>query len=632
MPPLTTTPKLTKPRTASYKPQPIDHWGLMPRDLPIFTWLMIREMLWDPTIRLGLAMREAPLHGAELAYREGENWQAGVKCENKIVALFVQKQLERFWKHDLAKVLRAQVWGWAGGEVTYKLNKLGQVEYAGLLQRASGDIRALELEGKQIGVRFRRIPATPKGYVDLRFPECFWHPFGAEDGSHYGNSVLRGCYSPWCDKYLDGMALDVRRLFMHKDAYGGVDISYPPGSMFVEGQGNITNQDIARQMASQVKAGGVTTRPSTCDANGHEQWVITRATIPANPQHILQYPKDLDVEILRGLEIPDDVLTSEGMTGAWAGKAVPQQAFYAGLDKWLTSLANDFQVQIAQPLIWWNFDQCPDFEIGFKPLAEQASEQSGDKEQGGGGPIVNPFAPVYQQMSLAEQAVGEGVLSATQLVKAARRVMRNGHHRNGYQRMASAHAPKGGVTLKGKRFVGGEFIPGATQEEVDKAAAEQSDEEPKAESSFTSHRKAWAAAVYTAVQQHFDTGKPVYITTTTKRWKLEPKHRDSLRFKDGIQLRNGKNWDRVQWQALETLAAYVGVPEPEIEDDISDETPADTTDEDAQNERWSKFVENHFDGQYAKAGKAMEAAGFADDKTDQFIAHLMSGPLDKPNA
>lgn len=421
--------KLGKPQTASYKPQPLDIWGLMPRDLPLFTWNMVRYMLWDQTIRLGLAMREAPIHSAEVAYKDGKDWVNGIKCDVPAIAQFVERQLQRFWTHDLRKILRAQIWGWAAGECLYRVNQAGQIEYDGLLQRSAADVRAMDLDGKQIGVRFRRIPKAKDGMVDLKFPECFWHAFMPEDGSFYGESVLKGPYSAWCDKYLDGGALDVRRLFMHADAYGGKLIRYPEGSTPVEENGGvryIPNLDIARQMVAQLKAGGVVTMPSKFDGtSGKPLWDLNWASSTADPKHILEYPKDLDVEMLRGLEIPDDVLTSEGMTGAWAGKAVPQQAFYAGLDRWLTLLASDFKRQIADPLVVANFGREFEYEISFKPLAEQASEQSGDKEKdgqpGGFTGQVNPFAPRYQ-MSL-EQAIGEGAVNAAQLVQGVRKAL-----------------------------------------------------------------------------------------------------------------------------------------------------------------------------------------------------------------
>ena len=86
---------------------------------------------------------------------------------------------------------------------------------------------------------------------------------------------------------MHGGALDVRRLFMHKDAYGGADITYPEGTVYIEGKGEVPNRDIARELAEQIVAGGVTARPAAYDEHGNELWKLTRATVPNKPEHIL---------------------------------------------------------------------------------------------------------------------------------------------------------------------------------------------------------------------------------------------------------------------------------------------------------------------------------------------------------
>lgn len=316
------------------------------------------------------------------------------------------------------------------------------------------------------------------GAVDLFMPSAFWHAYKPEAGSPYGFSVLFGAYSAWADKWLDGGALSVRRLFMHKDAYGGDTIYYPEGTINVDGRGEIPTRDVGREIVEQSMAGNVKTLPSTRDQNGNRMWEVERAETTGGAEHILQFPKDLDTEILRGIEIPDDVITAEA-TGAWQGKQVPMLAFYKGLEPWLTALVGDLVRQLLEPLVLVNFGRAEDFEVTAKSLAKQALEQSGAKEQPSpqGQPGQQPPAPPRQAMSLessrrrerrtAELSVGEAVLGAEQLVKAARRVMAERF------RMASARAPKGGVTINGVPYAGGKFIPGVSQEEVDKAAFKQ---------------------------------------------------------------------------------------------------------------------------------------------------------------
>lgn len=373
------------PVSGGYEPS-YHTWGTRPRDLPPFTFQTIQAMLMDPTVRLGLAMRAAPLFGVEFGKKQGDEWVEGVQCKNEAVGAFVHRQLLRIWS-ELDRIVSSQIWGWSAGEITYKLTDDNTVEIDALLPRHSTDCRALTRGGEPVGVQIKRV--QPHGVVDVYFPQSWWHSYNPPPGRLYGESALLGAYSPWADKWLNGGALDVRRLFMHKDAYGGADLAYPDGQMNIPGKGMVPCRDIAREIVEQIQAGGVTTRPSGTDANGVEMWKLTRATVPAAPTHILEYPKDLDGEILRGLEITDDVISADG-TGSWAGKRVPMAAFYNSLDRWVVSIIRDI-TPILQQLVVLNYGESVDFSIDHKPLAEQAMEQQGDAGQDDQQKPSSPF-------------------------------------------------------------------------------------------------------------------------------------------------------------------------------------------------------------------------------------------------
>lgn len=450
---------LGKPKTSDYRQFPLGSFR-QPRDLPVFSFETIRDMLIDPTVRLGLAMRAAPLSQVEFAFKSRGEWVPGVQADRPDVAKFVERQLRRIWKHELHKILTAQIWGWSAGEVTYRLVN-GKVEVDGFLHRFARDVFALQKDGQTKGVRFDRLGVGTKK-VDLRFPKAFWHAFDPESESPYGTSVLKGALSPWADKWLNGGALDVRRLFMHKDAYGGMVISYPPGTLGVKND-EVPNRDTAREMVEQAKAGEVITKPSVFDtATGKPLWEIEWARLPGSPQHILDYPKDLDVEILRGMEIPDDVLTSEG-SGAWQGKQVPMLAFYVNADRWLAQALRGVVTQQLEPLVLINWGRAEGFEVTTKPLAEQAMEQmkATDSNQAApqqdgqmppqqGMPQRNGQQPVrqgstfqrrkpglgQQRFSLddssdIEQLVGSEQVQAAYLVEAGRRLLMSMHPTNG---------------------------------------------------------------------------------------------------------------------------------------------------------------------------------------------------------
>lgn len=523
-----------KPKTSGYKPLN-HHWGAQPRDLPLFHSLYhVPLMMLEPTVRLGLAMRAGPLCQVEFAYKQGEEWKPGIESDDPMVAAFVERNLKRIWSNYIGGLLDAQKWGWAGAEVILKQTSGGMVEVAELLHRQANDTRPITSGGKVAGVRFLRIEGTDKGHVDLCFPYCLWHTYRPEPGQYFGGSICKGAFSPFWDKWMDGGALDVRRLFMHKDAYGGVDVSYPEGFTEIpisEGSletRSVPNGNIAREMAEQIKAGGVTTRPSDYSADGKEKWTITRANVPANPAHILTYPKDLDTEIYRGMEIPDDVLEStEGAGGAWAGKTVPQGAFYTGLELWLRDLIVCIKTQVLDHLVKLNFGRSVWYEITTKPLALQATEQQGKQPSGAQAPPQhgNPL-----MMSL--EAIGRG-LPAEPFVRGARKVRRVRMSRD-----------ESGHEHKGKGEGGGQFTKGSGGSEGD-AEGDFNERVIKAKANSEAARKAAIAAHGT---DKFDEAKRALSEAKFEETRLL---NEQDRRAAGVETKPGKTGEKTHFHALQ---------------------------------------------------------------------------------
>lgn len=412
----------TPAKTAGYEPAGNPSFWQRPRDLPLFSFLWIRMMLMEPTIRLGLKMRAAPLYAAEFAYKQGKEWTPGIQAERDEVGAFVLRTLQRIWAHHLGDLLQSQIWGWAGGEATWKLSEANLLEFVSYLPRRAEDVRCRVQEGEIKGVEIKRV--VGKGTVNLDMPRGFFTAYAPEAGDFYGTSALYGAFSPWADKWLNGGALDVRRLFMTKDAYRGSRRWYPDREYKLPNGQLIHARELMRMNVEQITSGGVETYPSEYDEHGNPLWKAEDAQVTANPAHILQYPKDCDGEMLRGMDIPDDVLSADN-SGSWEGKKVPMCAFYAGLDVWLAQVLRDVRKYNLDPIIKLNFGtKGTDYEIRTKPLAVQAMEQQGESKQdpaqqnGTGRP---PQIPLPQRMSLDPvEAVGEGVLSAAELAKAAR--------------------------------------------------------------------------------------------------------------------------------------------------------------------------------------------------------------------
>jgi hypothetical protein len=478
----------TRQHTHSYVHQ---DWYMHARDLPLFTFQTIREMLRDPQVRLCLAMRQAPIFGVEFAYIDGvgqdgkPTWVPGVKARNPIVAAWVQRQLQTIWNSYLPHLLASQTWGWAGGEVTLRLTESNLIEIDTLHPRHPKDIRMLELHssGDPWGIEVKNVAG--EGTVQLPFPYSYFVRFRPENGEKYSSSVLIGAYSPWADKWLNGAALDTRRLYMHKDAYGGMKVGYPSDQqVYVNGPDRdpVPARDVALQIAEQRYSGGTVVYPTDHDMNGNAKWTIDDATVASNPQHILQYPKDLDNEIRQGLEIPDGAISNDG-SGAWEGKSIPLAAFFSGLDTWVTQILCDIR-KTLDPLVLLNWGTAEEYEITHKPLGLQAMEQQGAKRDGNGA--MGPMDPMQQQQMDQQSdpyrmsidpvaAVGRGALKAVDVVKAARTAL-------GYDTdittMAAMRAPKGyskdnPLVINNKPYVGGMYIPG---DQLEHATGEQMEE------------------------------------------------------------------------------------------------------------------------------------------------------------
>lgn len=408
---------LLRKQTMHYRPQQ-SHYFRQLRDLPPLTWYWVEQMLATPEIRLGLRMRAAPVIGAEFAYKAGKQWVPGIQASSPEVSKWALRQMERLWRGDMIKLLESQTYGWSAGEVCYRMDRdFGTIEIEGLMIRHALDCLALERDGELAGVRFKNCPGV--GQVDLPFPKSVWHVYDPVGESPYGYPVLRGAFSPWMDAYGNGGGHDVRRLFMHKDAYGGMRIGYPPDAMNVAGKGETPNANIAREIAEQRKSGGVITYPLIVK-DGAKQWEIEEAQVASNPAHILQYPKDLKTEIFNGLDIPDDVLTSEE-GGAWKGKQVPMQAFYCGLNLWANRLLRHWVEQVLLPTARYNFGKDVRLQVTIKPLDEQAM----DKQTSGNVLAPSSLMPRPEQErqspAMNPQRMSAGLESARALLEQARK-------------------------------------------------------------------------------------------------------------------------------------------------------------------------------------------------------------------
>jgi hypothetical protein len=236
------------------------------------------------------------------------------------------------------------------------------------------DVRVLTIDHEYVGFRVKNIRDEQEGSVDLMPPKGFWFSVNKEFGGWYGRSLFINIWDSWFEKRSKDGAIDIRRLWFYKNAFNGGVIRYPHKD-YKNPDGTVTSaRDMAREQGEKIKTGGVITFPSSKDEKGQYQWDWDRPQIQGNATEIREYPRDLDNEITRGLGIPDNVLTDSPGTGSYAGRRVPERAFYVSLEE-VAQLILAFKVQVLDNLVRLNFEGKHDYTIETKPLVEIMSPE-----------------------------------------------------------------------------------------------------------------------------------------------------------------------------------------------------------------------------------------------------------------
>jgi len=215
----------------------------------------------------------------------------------------------------------------------------------------------------------------------------------------YGRSRLFGAYFPWLELWSEGGLRDIRRLFFHKYAYAGETGRHPNGGEVIDGR-TVTYRDIMREMLEKRKTGAVVVLPSTTNDTGNYLWQIDPAAAPAPPEGVMEYIQDIRTELLEGMGIPPEVVSTDGV-GAYSGRSIPMDAFYSILQEIINTITADLSNQILRVLVDVNFGHEIPFEVvpfglTFAPSTpsdkvDEAQQQQPTQDEGGafGMPVVD---------------------------------------------------------------------------------------------------------------------------------------------------------------------------------------------------------------------------------------------------
>lgn len=368
-------PEMLQTITAAYAPRPqrLAFWPFM-HQRPVFTLSMIEPMIADPRINLGIEMIKGPIL---------QNTRFFVDTDDPDIKEYVTKQLTRFWMTSAAVALEAIEWGFIGHEVLYRVEE-GVLQFDTLKHLASLDVRPMHKDSRFVGmtVRTRTGDHPGDGKVFVGVPKAFWHIHNRQKNRWFGRSRLFGAYIPWWESWSDGGARDIRRLFFHKYAYDGGIMYHPEGTYKDQSGATRLNRDLALDIVEKKKSGGVMAMPNTMENENQRAWEYIPPQVFPTPDGVLQYQQELRDEIFEGIGIPPEVAQAEG-TGAFAGRRVPQQAFYSTLQTLVVWLLGDLRDWILDPLLDINFGKNHSaYEIiPFGLIREgQGSEEEGEEQ------------------------------------------------------------------------------------------------------------------------------------------------------------------------------------------------------------------------------------------------------------
>lgn len=375
IPPVHPSTLLGPPRTAEYEPPDTALAAhLYHPNRPFFHIQVIDAMLTDARVVFGLKLIRGPILS---------NARFLVNSKNPRVKEYLVKQINRFWRTSAPIALRNLDYGFLGCEVLYRAFD-SQLQFDKLKFLHPHTTRAVTRRGELCGLEVSRVVGKPKLFLSV--PKALWTVHQRDQHQWYGRSLLRGAFLAWNEIWSDHGYRDQRRLWFYKNAYAGPRIGYPTGSAPPEVAGAPARpyRVIAQTMLDKMVTG------TGCVYPMGGEWEFEDARPISIPEGLLEYGDQLRDEIWEGMGIPPEVARAEG-TGAFAGRRIPQQAFYSVLQEVVQDLITDIDEQVFQPLVRMNFGAREEYEIecfGLLRAGEGGEEQDGNIEQSNQEPVI----------------------------------------------------------------------------------------------------------------------------------------------------------------------------------------------------------------------------------------------------
>lgn len=355
-------------------------------DRPPFSMIVAEMMQFDHKVTLALGIRNGLLAQMEIEVVGGP---PGIRE-------YVARQWERIWTMAGSVIMESKHIGWVGFEPMFTPGDgnsvdAGRAIFSGYRDFHQRDIQPLVDTGRVVGLTLNNCKTTEGQKLALFNPKGCWITYKDRHSSYYGQALLEHAYAPWHEKWQRGGAIKLRQLRMMKDAWVGDVIRYPTHRKTITPTGEVVSwRDVAREIVQLRQSGGVIGIPSDRTADGSNyEWEYSPPTSVDGHTPIADYKKELDTEIVEGLEVCNEIIeTAEG--NALNGRMIPMVGLAASLQREGEDYARQIDAQLLRPLVRWEFGCEPSYQIKVKPIIKTIQQLMGGGGEGQGEGVKPP--------------------------------------------------------------------------------------------------------------------------------------------------------------------------------------------------------------------------------------------------
>ncbi len=379
-------------------------WGYGSSSLdnkPVFRYWDVPRMLRDPIVEFGLNMLVGPLTTAE--------WD--IKAKNPEVGNFVKNTVDKFWRH-LMPIVAYNYFAWGSGPAVhdFDIQASGQAVYAGgrWVMPSDASPRVWTESGEFAGFDLTGGSAESGRSSFVGLPWAYWMGGNERAARFYDHPRCRGAFEPWLEKNTRKGGLHARKLYFFNNAFKGVAIYHPIGKLDPSDPNSPDNSAYAQHLLDLSENGTNYAFPDDRvpgDERKESSWRIQPIDNKnGSAVEILDYIKELDGEVLKGLGIPPELVEAAETGSGWSGRMIPMQSFFTSQTQVLYHLWNGFEPTVRE-LVNHNYDG-EEFTCEPVPLLETVLKQNGANPTSSvGGPPGQPGQP---QVGTDAQMAGSG--------------------------------------------------------------------------------------------------------------------------------------------------------------------------------------------------------------------------------